>query len=106
MKRPKILPESIISSLGVLLYILAVGWIIMHGHEVFGDINNLWGPLIFLLLFVFSAMITGMLVMGRPLWLYIEGNKQDAIRLLFYNTTGLFILLLLILLIKIVFGKI
>jgi len=48
-----------------------------------------------LLLFVCSAAITGFLVLGKPIMLYIDGKKKEAIRLLSYT---IFIILLVTLL--------
>jgi len=39
--------------------------------------RNITGPIAFLLLFVVSAAITGFLVLGQPVMLYVDNKKQD-----------------------------
>lgn len=46
----------------------------------------------FLSLFVLSAAITGYLILGTPLQLFLEGNKKEAITF-FFKTLGAFVLL-------------
>jgi len=56
-----------------------------NGQQFFGKIDNFTGPLMFLLLFVVSAVITGALFLGRPAYLYLNGLKEDGIKLFFYT---------------------
>ena len=49
-------------------------------------------PIAMLLLFVCSAVITEFLVFGKPVMLYLDGKKKDAIKLLGY-TIGILILI-------------
>lgn len=91
MTNSKLAKISFLLSLGVLMYVLAVSSIIQNGERTFGKINNLWGPVLFLMLFVFSALITALLVLGYPIWLYFENKKRNAVKLLFYNTGWLFL---------------
>ncbi|MFC1613309.1 hypothetical protein ACFL23_03165 [Patescibacteria group bacterium] len=92
----KLLKISFLCSLGVFGYILLVSWIINNGDKIFGDVDTLWGPVMFLMLFVFSALITALLVLGYPIWLYLEKEKKDAVKLLFYNVAWLFIFLVVV----------
>jgi hypothetical protein len=39
-------------------------------------------PIAMLLLLVFSAALVGALIFGRPVLWYLEGRKQDSLRLL------------------------
>ena len=57
--------------------------------------DTVFAPIIMLMLFVFSAAITGTLVLGRPILWYMNGNKKDAIALFLY-TLGVFFVILLI----------
>jgi hypothetical protein len=66
-----------------------------HSNQLFGKIeNHLLAPMVFLLLFVFSALVTGYLVLGKPILMYLDGQKKEAIKLLFYTGAALFILML------------
>jgi hypothetical protein len=46
-----------------------------------------------LLLFIISASVTGLLVLGKPIHLYLSGLKKEAFVLLF-ATTGWLVLFL------------
>lgn len=52
-------------------------------------------PIVVLLLLVFSALVTGVLVLAKPLMLYIDGKKKEGVKLLFYTGLSLFVLILL-----------
>ncbi len=60
--------------------------------------NTLLGPVIFLLLFVVSATVVGLLVLGKPIILYWEGYKKEGIKLLIYTVICLVIIAALALL--------
>ena len=92
----KFLRYSFIHALGVLIYVSLVALLMNYGNDIFGKINNVWGPIAFLLLFVLSALIVGMLVLGKPLMLYFDGKKKEAITLLLFTTAWLFIMTLLV----------
>jgi hypothetical protein len=55
------------------------------GDKVFGGQNTFLSPVLFLLLFVFSVLVCGLLVLGKPLKFYIDGRKKEAVSLLFYS---------------------
>lgn len=96
MKNLNLIGRAILNSLGVLIYISLVSLILNNAANIFGPMNNkILGPIIFLMLFVFSALVTSGLVLGKPLLLYIEGLKKEGLKLFFYTGISLFILLLL-----------
>jgi hypothetical protein len=64
----------------VLLYTSGVAWILFNGQRLFGKVTSFWGPLAILMLFVVSATIVGTLVLGRPILLYLDGKKAEALR--------------------------
>ena len=49
-------------------------------------------------IFILSALITGSLVLGKPILLYLDGQKKEGITLLFYTMIGLAIILALVIL--------
>ena len=84
------------NALGTVLYIFLISQIVIHGEQLFGKVeNNFLSPMLFLLLFVFSALVTGSLVLGKPIMMYIDGQKKEAVRLLIYTGGSLFVLLLI-----------
>jgi len=54
-----------------------------------GRTNAILAPITLLLLFVFSAALTGFLIFGKPAQLYVDGKKKEALSLLTY-TLGFF----------------
>lgn len=100
MSQSKLIARATISSLGVLAYIALVSLILNNASQIFGTMNKgLLGPVAFLLLFVFSTLLTGGLILGKPIMLYLDGLKKEGLKLFIYTGISLFILLLLIFLI-------
>lgn len=66
-----------------------------NAEKIFGKSDNAITPVIALLLFILSALITGSLVLGKPLMLYLDGKKAEAVKMVFYTGASLFVLLLL-----------
>jgi len=96
MKKSKLLFYSVINSLGVLAYVLLVVLLITNGQKFFGQANNFLGSAAMLLLLVLSATITGLLVLGRPGYLYFNGLKKEGLSLLFYTIICLFVITIII----------
>jgi hypothetical protein len=92
MKNSKIILWSVIDSLAAFAYILWVAWLMFNAESIFGKIKSFIGPAALLLLFVLSATIVGALVLGRPILVYLDGKKTDAIKLLAYTIGCLFII--------------
>ncbi|MDD5071592.1 MAG: hypothetical protein PHQ42_02530 [Patescibacteria group bacterium] len=88
--------QSLLYSIGVLAYVTIVALVMRNGEKLFGKEDTFWGPIAFLMLFVFSALITASLVLGRPIYLYLNGKKEKAVRLFFCNIVWLFIITLII----------
>lgn len=91
MKNSKFFLQSFLQALGVVLYTSGVSYLMLNGESLFGKMKNFWGPLLFLMLFIVSALITSMLVFGRPVYLYFEGKKKEGITLLFYTAGWLIV---------------
>lgn len=74
---------------GALLYIALVSSILFNAPRIFGTTEEdiVLIPIAMLLLFVFSAALTGSLILGRPVLWYLDGKKKEAI-LLFMMTLG------------------
>ncbi len=92
MKNRKLIFISFLNAFGVAIYVAGVSFVIQNGEKIFGKMDNSLGPVAFLMLFVLSAIITGALVLGRPVILYLENRKADAIKLFFYTTGWLFVM--------------
>ena len=86
---------SILNSLGVLAYISLLVTFMNNAQRIFGKNDNAMTGVVALMIFILSALITGSLVLGRPIMLYLDGKKSEAVKLLFYTMASLFVLLLL-----------
>ncbi|MBI4090786.1 MAG: hypothetical protein HY422_02070 [Candidatus Komeilibacteria bacterium] len=95
---PKIIKIAVVSAVGVFAYVGLISWVLIHGEQFFGSLprGDIRGPMLFLMLFVFSALVTGLMVLGRPTYLFLTGSKKEALTLLGYTVAGLFVLTFLI----------
>ena len=87
---------SLIGSLGTAAYVILVVLLIYSlGNAFPGDTKTIFIPITMLMLFVFSAALTGTLVFGKPIALFLEGKKKDALALLGMTMTILLTITLL-----------
>ena len=100
----KLVQRSLLNALGTVVYVSVIATIMQNGEKIFGKMNQITGPIAFLTLLVLSAAITGSLVLGKPVIMYLDDQKSDAITLFFY-TLGWLALALVILLLTSVFYK-
>jgi hypothetical protein len=97
MKDIKLVKLAALNSLGVLVYVFLVSLFMNNAEKVFGKVDNkFFAPVIFLLLFILSALTTGFLILGKPLMLYLDGAKKEAVKLLFYTGSSIFIILIIL----------
>jgi hypothetical protein len=96
MKNQTLAKWGIIHAFGVLVYVSLIATFMSNGSKWFGEADQaIVTPIAALLLFVFSALVTSGLVLGKPIMLYLDGHKKEAVKLLFFTGMGLFIFLLL-----------
>ncbi len=91
MKNSRLPLFALLHALGTILYVGLVATVISHGERWFGRASGIAGPVAILMLFVLSATIVGTLVLGRPIWLYFEGKKKEALSFFAY-TVGFLVL--------------
>jgi hypothetical protein len=100
MKKQYIL-KSLINALGVLVYISGVALVMFNMEHAFDNEPSFLVPVLMLLLFVTSAAITGSLILGKPVMLYLDNQKKESF--IFLSLTlawlALFILVILVALI-------
>jgi len=93
MEIRKIVTRSLLHALGAGIYIMLVALFMSNVEHIFGKGNQILSMMAFLLLFVISASVMGLLIFGKPVMLFIEGQKKPAISLALY-TIGFAILIL------------
>lgn len=96
MEKSKLLKISLFNALGVLVYVCLVALLMFNAGGWVGRVNGPWGVAAFLLLFVVSALVTGLLVLGRPAMMYFNNAKAEAVKLLMYTVGWLVILAALV----------
>jgi hypothetical protein len=69
----------------VLVYISAVAWLMSNGEALFGEEESFLVPVAMLMLLVLSAAVMGLLVFGRPILMYLDGKKREAVTFLGYT---------------------
>lgn len=90
-----VLKYALINSFLTALYIGLVASFLFYGLRSFEqEPDTVFAPLLMLMLFVFSAALTGTLVLGRPVLWYLDGRKKEAINLLFYTLLAFFVIIL------------
>ncbi len=77
-----ILKPALINAAVTALYIVAVASFLFYVPKTFGPGKTVLIPIFMLLLFVFSAAFTSLLVFGRPIVWYLDGKKKEALSLL------------------------
>ena len=82
MKKHNLILRSFANAGGTVLYICAVALFFSNAEKIFGNEKSFLIPVFMLLLFVISASITGLLVLGKPIHLYLSGSKKEAVVLL------------------------
>jgi hypothetical protein len=90
-----ILKLAVLHASGTALYIIAVASFLFYVPKQMGGEDTVLIPIAMLLLFVFSAAFTSLLVLGRPVQWYLDGKKKEALSLLM-STVGMLFLLTLI----------
>lgn len=102
MKKFEYILRGLINAGGVFIYVAAISWLLFNGGNIFGNVSNFIMPLFMLLLFVISAVITGLLVLGKPIQLYFNNLKKEAIILLFTTLAWLLVFIIIVILILLI----
>jgi hypothetical protein len=98
----KLIQRSLLNALGTIAYVTAIVLTVFNGERIFGQINNTLAPIIFLTLFVLSAAITGGLVLGKPVLMYLDNQKNAALRLFIYTLCWLALAIIILLIVALV----
>lgn len=94
MKSQKVWLWSAVNAIGVFVYVMLVVLVMTNGEKIFGQMEEkYWGPVTFLLLFVFSALVCGLLVFGRPIYLWFDNAKKEAVKMILFTVVNLFVIL-------------
>ena len=89
---------------GLVVYCSLVGLLFWRGGTWFGSMTSFLGPMLFLALFVASALISALLVLGYPVILFFEKKQAtEALKLVAYTTAWLILFVLFLIFLFIAF---
>ena len=91
----QVLKTAALNASATAAYVIAVASFLFYAPKVFGPVKSVLVPIAMLLLFVFSAALTGSLVLGKPALWYLDGKKKEALSLLI-STLVIFLMITLI----------
>ena len=90
--------NAIINSIGVFVYVAIVATIMNNAEKLFGKTDTVATSIGFLMLFTLSAGIVGSLIVGKPIFMYLDGKKKEAVGLLVWTLGCLAAITLIVLL--------
>lgn len=89
---------AFINSSLTAFYIGLVASFLFYGPQYFdfaGKPDTVFAPIMMLMLFVFSAAITGSLMLGKPILWFLDGKRKEAVSLFFYTLAVFFVIMLI-----------
>ncbi len=97
MKSPKII--ALVQVLGLVAYVALFASFANTVPEALGldNLNRIFQMMIFLLVFVLSALISSSLILGYPLLLLFRGEKNTAVKIILWCVVWIVIALLIFL---------
>jgi hypothetical protein len=95
---------SFLQALGLAFYCGLVSILFWKGDDLFGKSPNFWGPVLFLIVFATSALVSALLVLGYPFFLFWHKKQAGkAIKIVGYTAAWLVGFILFALLLVILF---
>lgn len=80
---------GLVQAAAVTGYCALVGLLFWKGNVVFGKVNPYLGPVMFLVLFIVSALICAAAVFYRPYQMFFAGQKKMAADVVLYTIAWL-----------------
>ena len=96
MKNQKLIVSSLINSLLAVLYVSVVVFIMNNSKNLFDKTPEVVIGVAMLMLFVTSATVMGFLILGRPLLMYFDGAKKEAVKLFYFTIAWLALIVITI----------
>lgn len=86
--------QGFFQALGVTTYIGLVGLFINNAEQLVGNLGLPFGPILMLLLLSVSVLVCAVLVLYKPYKLFIDGKKNEALKVVTITTIWLLVFLL------------
>lgn len=101
--KKSLLIQSFLLALGEGIYIGLVASFMRNVDKIFGNKPSVLAMITFLILFVFSAAVSGALILGKPAMLYFDDKKKEAMELFGMILGWMFVFLVILLLILVAY---
>ena len=88
----QVIGYGLFNALGAAAYIGLIALLLSNAGSTLGPINGPLPAAAFLLVFVISAAVMGVIIFGRPVLWYFNGRKEEAIRLVAATITFLIVI--------------
>lgn len=72
---------SFLFSFAALIYIAVVAIFMQNAEKIFGKMDNIASFIAFLTLFSLSTAVVGGLIVAKPIMLYLDAKKKEAVKL-------------------------
>lgn len=90
-----VIRRAFIDAIGTFLYVVVIVLFIQILGKNMPREDSFFIPIAMLLLFVFSAAFVGFLVFGKPVMLYLDGRKREAVSMIGYTLGFLLVFVLM-----------
>lgn len=89
-KKKATLSQGLFPALGIFLYIFSISLFMTNSSRWFGNVDNhFFAPVLFLTLFVVSAMVCALMMFYKPYVLFMEKKYKDALHVVLSSTAWL-----------------
>lgn len=96
----KLNPKTIafIQAVGLTVYVSLVAFFMQNAETWFGPQkdNKIFGTIVFLLIFVISALLSASIMLGYPALLFFRGKRKTALKIILMSVGWLALFLALI----------
>jgi len=86
--------QGFLQAAGVVVYCSLVGLLFWKGNAIFPHLNPFLGPVMMLLLFSCSVLVSALIVFYKPYKLFFSGKKTEAVNIVFSTALWLFVFLI------------
>lgn len=85
-------------AVGLLAYVLLVAFFMKNAQNWFGPDkdNPILGPVVFLLIFIISALVSASIILGYPALLFFQGQRKTALKIVLMSAGWLVLFVVLI----------
>ena len=94
----KLVKRAGINALVASVYVALVATFLNNAQYLFGEDEpkGVLVPIAMLLLLVLSTTVMGIVIFGKPIALYLDGQKKEGVTLLLYTVGFLFLVVLMV----------